>query len=63
MPGEDANFTELLTRKLESTYHSESVGINKIRVWNLSFKGRSASSTGCVQDPGAECWKEGNECR
>jgi len=63
MLGEDANFTKLLTRKLESTDHSEGASINRIRVWNLSFKERSASSTGCVQDPGTESWKEDNECR
>jgi hypothetical protein len=63
MLGEDANSTKLLTRKLEGTNHSESVSITRISVWNLSFKERSASSTGCVQDPGTECWKEDNECR
>lgn len=63
MPKKYANFTKLLTKKLEGRDDSESVSINRIRVWNLSFKERSASSTGYVQDPGAESWKESSECR
>lgn len=62
MPGEDANFTKVLTGNLEGTDHSESASINRIGVQSLILKERGASATGCGQNPGAEYWKGGNEC-